>query len=617
MEFSNPKIKAQGANNLTRGVEVTKSLLAVPSVHAKIIAFELQCPLPFRVWRSSIVHLLYRFDNTRVKPFCVEPQSKSHDLLSDIPELRPYLAEHLHKKSPPYSQFNLAFFYPQSHHHTSPRLGYAFKAVLPRSECSKWQGIGDGPLSQHVTYHNFFTSCVQHRPVSIRRDLATYVRTATHTSNDVLSAQTICPSAFSLDELVALGHLGSGSSLQWINILRELRSRTLNFRSHEVHFLLTEAISQVGPLDVDSGEWVWHQELQNHSFCDILLNELESLFLDVAAGSLDQVTMRTISLLLTRVLASSPCESVSERALLLLQRIRNKTLEWVQELAYNLIQGPMNEERRMCLRGMAATCRSTFDISTRALNKLLLSPQDVDALLSSAFFTHSTSSAPQSSNVPECASCQYLPSMILDHSELLHQRDCRLSITLEGVLENAIQSDASDRGIDLAVRNLWPGYRPGPQRWEPAEHRDSHQFICTTATSGDTSRRPLLMHIDLLNESLLVDGRPLGSLPCQIQRHPLYKEIFDEQVFVVTPSDLPGMDYATLATISDHRVSSLDPSSINMKFDLLAQIHFSLRGEDLVIQAQCQNTDVILELIPSEKFKGDLPTFLVITMFIG
>ena len=58
--------------------------------------------------------------------------------------------------------------------------------------------------------------------------------------------------------------------------------------------------------------WIWHQELQDSSFCNALLDELESLLMDASASLMDGVLMGTISLVLTRVLASSSAEDVSD-----------------------------------------------------------------------------------------------------------------------------------------------------------------------------------------------------------------------------------------------------------------------------------------------------------------
>ena len=90
----------------------------------------------------------------------------------------------------------------------------------------------------------------------------------------------------------------------------------------------------------------------------------------------------------TRVLASSPSEGISDRAIALLRCIRRKTFSWVQELSYDLAKAPMNEEHRKLLLDMAATCRSTLDVDPDTLRKLFHSAEDVDALLSCAFFIH-------------------------------------------------------------------------------------------------------------------------------------------------------------------------------------------------------------------------------------
>ena len=141
---------------------------------------------------------------------------------------------------------------------------------------------------------------------------------------------------------------------------------------------------QVGPLDLNTGTWIWHQELQDPSFCDALLDELEKLFVD-GTGSIAGVLMNTVSLLLTRVLMSSPSEDISDRVIVLLRSVRRKTFSWVQDLLYDLDMAPMNRERQNLLLYMTTTCRSTFDVDPATLRHLLHSAEDVDALLSCAF----------------------------------------------------------------------------------------------------------------------------------------------------------------------------------------------------------------------------------------
>ena len=108
--------------------------------------------------------------------------------------------------------------------------------------------------------------------------------------------------------------------------------------------------------------------------------------MDVRTCLLDRVMMNTISLLLTWVLVLSPSEDILEQAIALLWNVCRKTFKWVEELQYNLIMAPMNEERSHLLLDMAATCQSTFDIDAATLHKLCHSAEDVDALLSCTLF---------------------------------------------------------------------------------------------------------------------------------------------------------------------------------------------------------------------------------------
>ena len=136
---------------------------------------------------------------------------------------------------------------------------------------------------------------------------------------------------------------------------------------------------------------MWHQELQDPFFCNRLLDELASLFVDLAASSLDGIAMNTISFLTTRVLSSSPCEDVSERAIGLLRSVRKKTFAWVKELSYDLFRDPTSLKCRERLRDMAATCRSTCDVDLMTLRRAVHSAEDVEALLACGIFIHATS----------------------------------------------------------------------------------------------------------------------------------------------------------------------------------------------------------------------------------
>ncbi|KAF8554401.1 hypothetical protein OG21DRAFT_1484696 [Imleria badia] len=521
-----------------------RSPLPASPLLAKVVIFELQCPAWVRIWRSAAPRILYGFDRWI---FCDDSlDGEERHLLGRFPALRPYFVE---RQGPPlHVQFHFAYFYPEgSQSQNNPMLRYVVQHPNPNfSELnclSIWQ-----PRRRYETREflrnlryllTFHSDC---------RGLEKYVNFTSHTSNDVLAAQADCPPDLSLDEFVAFAHLRSGGSLQWFNILQGLRSRSLNLRRLEVHFLISYAALQVGPLDLDTGAWIWHQELQDSYFCNALLDEIDSLIVDVGTRSIDGMLMSTISLLLTRVLGSSPSEDVSERAIALLQSVRRKTFSWVQDLSYELAQAPTNAERIKLLLEMASTCRSTFDVDSATIRKLFHSAEDVDALLSCAFFIHALR--------PEYE--------IESYSRLLLERDSSLSPAVEEISRDVILLDVSDYGVDLAVGHIFTSYRP--------------------VTMDQPSQR---VHINLLDGALRVNGQSLGELPYDIRR------MFFDQGFLVIPSNLAGMDFTALPTMSQHKV------------------HLSLRDDNLVVRAQGNQSKEVLELIPSKKLRGDLPLALV------
>ncbi|KAF8122646.1 hypothetical protein EV363DRAFT_1136718, partial [Boletus edulis] len=457
---------------------ISQSPLPDSLIHAKVIVFELQCPACIRIWRSAAPCILNGCYLLSI-PYCFLDAEEGHYLLANIPALQPYFATQC-QGVPLRVQIHLAYYYPENS--GSPTLRYVvqhpyrpigfheeFSIQIRQAgrSCRHWE------LSSNLGYRN------RHQYDGLKE----YRDSTSHTSNDVLATLADCPPDLSVDEFIVFAHLRSGGSLQWPNILQGLRCRTLNLRRHEAHFLVAHAALQVGPLDPDTGTWIWHQELLDSSFCNTLLDELQSLFADVGAGSIDGVLMNSISLLLTRVLMSSPSEDITERAIALLRGVRRKTFTWVQELSYDLSKAPMNRERSF----------------------------------SSAVFYD-------------------------DYERLLFRRDTRLSFTLEQILKDTILADPSDYGIDLAVARIFASYSPGIWRWEQLQHPNAHWLTCETKVTVD--QPPRTVHVNLLNGVLHVDGQSLGG--SLIGKSSEYQEIFHDQGFIVVSSNLPGMKFTTL-----------------------------------------------------------------------
>ncbi|KAF8554288.1 hypothetical protein OG21DRAFT_1497164 [Imleria badia] len=533
-------------------------------LQAAVVVFELDCPLVFNMWRSATFHLLVGLCSQR-------PRGKRPYLLGDYPGLQDYCMAHprsritLASPSRPMERKELSI--PAREEQLRVSNSLTFFGFDTHSSIPVANAFGDINVKQYCTY------VLQKGPYC---NLQVYVDGTTRTSNDVLADQADCHKDISIHEFIAFGHLRSGGVLQWLNILRELRDRSLSFRYSEVHLLLAQAIAQVGPLT--GTRLRWHKELQHVNFGHALVDELESLVADVEANWLEGVTMNTVSLLLSRILASNPDQAVLEKVIWLLRAVRTKSFSWIQELSDKLTRAPGDNELRGLLRDTAAICRSTFDVDPDMLEHLLVSAEDIKVLLSCAILIND--------NTPSSVSS--LPA----YSRLLLDRDRRLSLVIESNLIDVVLAGSSDQGIDLAVGRVWPDYRPGSE-WSPLPDPNSRWLSCTTAST--TTQCSQVVRLNLLDGSFLVDGKPLGRLPHAIVRHPLYGLIFGKQVVDVIPGDIPGMDYSTRGTISGH------------------QVYFSLRAKDLVIRAKrtAAGRSEILQLIPREKLENDFPAVLI------
>ncbi|KAG9311468.1 hypothetical protein JVU11DRAFT_8583 [Chiua virens] len=273
---------------------IGKHLLPSEPRDAKAVIFELQPPISFQIWQS-ITYLLAGSSS--------ELQHITRAIHNVVPELQPYCIRY------PRSNIHLDFSSPED------RVGLQYYNTV-------------GLDSDNWELHKLFTSGgkTYQLPAGPYRysGLQKYLDVTGHTPNQVLSAQGQCHPDLPLHEFITFAHLWSGGVLQWINILRELRSRSLNFRRYENFLLLAQASGQVGFLS-DRGDLLWHQDLQDPSFCYVLLDGLENLFIDLSAGLCDGPGMAIISWL-----AHSVATNMSK-----------DIVEWATQLLRNICQRPL------------------------------------------------------------------------------------------------------------------------------------------------------------------------------------------------------------------------------------------------------------------------------------
>ncbi|KAG0707120.1 hypothetical protein DFH29DRAFT_995437 [Suillus ampliporus] len=537
------------------------------------VVFELVCPTAFDMWRSMTFHVLVDVCTLEgISPTRAYMTLPDYCALQRYRQCRPRQRLTLASDTKPFSNSHYSYTnIPTVHDRVCVNNGLKFRPFDKTTDA--WVA--------NVLLLRFNSSklCTFLLPRGPYDGLQQYLAGTSHTSNEVIANQADCHKDITIHEFIAFGALRSGPRLQWMNVLRELRARTVNFRREEVHLLFAQAISQVGPLSSDDDDLVWHEELNSVPFTSALLGELEYLMASVEGNWLEGVAISTIIMVVCRVLSSTQEESLKSRGYSLLRRIRTATFTLLRQLS-DKMQASKDEavsrELQGCVRDMAATCRSTFDVDGDA-SLLLTSDDDIKVFAYCAVMIYDNTPS-QLDDLPQ-------------HSKLLLERDKRCCHALEPAVRQ--YAELHREGLDCAIAEIWSSYRPGtPWRALPA----SNSRWLLTQTAPSCSQSPQDVHFNLISGCLLVDGKQLGRLPSMIVQHPTYQSILRDQILDVVPADIPGMEYATRGNVCDHQVS------------------FALRdGNDLIIRMKhIEKGSPILQLIPSQKFVDDLPTTLIV-----
>ncbi|KAG2087459.1 uncharacterized protein F5147DRAFT_588110 [Suillus discolor] len=552
-------------------IEIHEWPLPYDGNHAAVVIFELGAPTTFKMWRSFTVHLLHDICTPATKP---TESATQYMLLTHYKPLLNYHSKRTDQHITLASETQ-SFLSSQSRLKSLPctesdiRVKNGLRFRLYHATRGVW-------MSNLFRNTDISDLCMYKLPPGPYHGLQNYLSGTEHTSNEVLANQASCPAELTLHEFIAFGNLRSGRLLQWFNILREIRARTLAFRDPEVHFLLLQASREVGELSGD-GYRVWHDELRVSDFGHALIDELQSLKVAVEANWLEWLTMATISTLASRLLSSAEDSGVIERLHNLLRVVRDSTFKLVQELSKALQDAADEKSRheiRDHVRNMAAICRSTYDVGPDNISELLKSSHDLEILVYCAIILRDNTPL----NIHNLSPA----------SKLLLERDRRLSHFLEIHFRRHVES--SDEGLDQAMIHLWPAYRRHA-RWTVLESPNSRWLRCETAPSSDVSRRQII-HLDILTACLLVDGKPLRRLPESFLEHASYRVLFDDQELDVFPAEMPGFEFATKALIHGF------------------QLFFGMHSQEVVIRSKCDDGD-LLELIPQHKLESDVPAFLL------
>ena len=253
------------------------------------MVFELACPPAFSIWRSLTYAILRDVGMNKVGSKHIGVTT----LLENYKGLQPWAQ--------------------------GKALGRIMFASVPRSEAGSEQKIPsteekvcvDNNLkfrlfdnvrkeaaraSFDLDIHQYCTPTLSDKENSAYVHLKYAVERTTHSHNSTIVKQGNCPADLSIHEQLAFSNLRCGGHLQWMNIARELRTRTLTFSRDEVHTLLMQAAWQIGPLDKDDGLRTWHSELGVEEYAGALIQEVADLLSHVEGNWVEGNTVKTIGM---------------------------------------------------------------------------------------------------------------------------------------------------------------------------------------------------------------------------------------------------------------------------------------------------------------------------------
>ncbi len=354
--------------------------------------------------------------------------------------------------------------------------------------------------------------CTFKLPAGPYKGLQYAVNNTTHTSNEAIARQAECPETLTMHEFYAFGTLRSGHRLQWRNIARELTARVLNFSCFETHTLVTQAAWQVGPFSTGKVCRDSHADLEEEEFGQKLLSALNVVVGTIEGNWQGAAAARTFVALAIRLLTLSTCDMVRDGCLHFLRRVRAISLGWTRELGQKLQEGQKEEELRILnarTLEMALTCHGTFDVDPHNIPYLLKTDEDIAAMIECSIIVHD-----------RCpATIDNLPELI---KKALRQY-WRLSHLLEPLLRERILK--AHGGLDSTVGRLWAGYVVGSP-WSAMEMPSERWVMTETSSEGDASS--MLVHYNLLDGNLLVNGSPLTRLPRSYELHPTFRRLFGD-----------------------------------------------------------------------------------------
>lgn len=492
-------------------IDIHEWPLPTSDLLAKAVVFELSCPETISIWRDSTFHVLVDI---------FTPASEHRDACraeqrGDF-RLRTYrgLSEHYASKS---NRLEIASSVKEfvKSHYKSELVATATEDSICVAHAPQYR-IYDSKTSvsadRFLGHCEIRPSCVQQLPQTSYRCLQIYVDNTTHSPNEVIANQYICPTDISIHEFLTFGHVRAGHRLQWQNMAVALLDGTLNFSQEETRILLTQAAWEAGPATHGNHNFMReaHAVLLSRSFCMDILHSLSSALTATVDNWQGTTSVQTFIALCLRILSLSPHEEVHTECLDFLAQARRATLTWLRQLKLKLANCEEDSQRSAWTESnleVALICAYTFEVDSTSLCELLTMGNGTAVLVECAITIHDLCPASRD-GLP-----QNLQQSILRFYKMTHAMESALYKIL-------IQSP---EGLNESVTQHWKSHRPGTL-WKSAQ--DSRKEWLVTKDAESPGSEGDVVHFNILTGSLLVNGSPISRLPRSYETHESYRRLF-------------------------------------------------------------------------------------------
>ncbi|KAK0738067.1 hypothetical protein B0T18DRAFT_394422 [Schizothecium vesticola] len=550
--------------------------------HARAAVFEIDVNEIVKIWRGITMHLLtkiFREDasslSTTSQLWWLATHSELHSSVTSKSRLHPASGN----KRTNETHYNTMHIRDATAEKVCPKHGtrYSYYDEDLHVEPSTW--ASGTVVPSHCSYA---------QPGSFE----SWVRSSSHTSNEVIAAQGSCPESVSLEEFRTIGNLRSGDGLQWANILCQLVIPALDLNKDSSYDLIMQASLEAGVAD-DGGSVLRraHFDAGCERYSKNAVKSLREAIQRVQESWQNETSLCILARLSARLFSVSSPTETSNGFLTRLDEIRRVSIDWTRELVGKLDESVSALDRDVFSRRIlmsALICATTFDVDAQSLRSILGSASGAD--LNLAIYT-------------EIATLvhDYLPGNEIPSERIsrhLLDRWQRTKHASYSIIKEEILS-RGNLGLDQTMNRLWGDFTSSQSGWLAEESPQGHVLV-TDMEVEESDRQPIKVSFNILKGLVLVDGYPLARLPESYQVHPTFVQLFGQQILDVMPSAVRGMQFSA------------------RREQMGWIVHFNMINDRLVIRAVAKRPTTldaqapeVWEYIPREYVRGDLPSSFV------